>query len=53
MICEGMGKVLYDETVTAKHRLHESNTSECGKNFISLQIHRIKNLFQENTEKIR
>ncbi len=27
MICEGMkGKVLYDETVTAKHRLHESNT---------------------------
>lgn len=48
MICEGMGKVLYDETVTAKHRLHESNTSECGKNFISLQIHRIKSLFQEN-----
>lgn len=48
MICEGMGKVLYDDMVTAKHRLHESNTSECGKSFLALQIYRVKSLLKEN-----
>ena len=31
-----------------KHRVHINNTSECGKNFVSTQIHRIKTLFKGN-----
>ncbi len=48
MICEGMGKVIYEDVATVKHRSHGNNVSECGKSFLALQIYRIKSLFQEN-----
>lgn len=52
MICQGLGKTIYDENILVKHRTHIDNTSECGKNFISTQIHRIKALFKRNFFKI-
>lgn len=45
MVCSGLGKVIYDDTVTLKYRRHENNVSPGGKNFIKFQIYRIKKFF--------
>lgn len=45
MVCSGLGKVVYDDTVTLKYRRHEANVSPGGKNFIKFQIFRIKKFF--------
>lgn len=48
MLAQTFGKVIYDNRITNKHRVHEKNVSMCGKNFIQTQIHRITSLKKHN-----
>lgn len=45
MVCQGMGKVIYDPSSTVKHRRTDDNVSAGGASFIRLQIWRIKKFF--------
>lgn len=42
MVCQGMGKVIYDARRTVKHRRTGDNVSAGGMHFIQFQIWRIK-----------
>ena len=42
MVCQGMGKVIYDNRSTVKYRRTGSNVSAGGMSFIKFQIWRIK-----------
>lgn len=42
MVCQGMGKVIYDARRTVKHRRTGNNVSAGGMHFIRFQIWRIK-----------
>ena len=42
MICSGLGKVIYDEKSCVKYRRHNKSVTVEGKNFVELQIWRIK-----------
>lgn len=42
MVCQGMGRVIYDARRTVKHRRTGNNVSAGGMNFIRFQIWRIK-----------
>lgn len=41
MICSAFGRVIYDDQVQVKHRVHSLNTSLCGESFAKRLIRRI------------
>lgn len=45
LVCQGMGKVIYDNRPTVKYRRTGSNVSAGGMSFIKFQIWRIKKFF--------
>ena len=47
-----LGKIIYDPTVTAKHRRHEYNVSNYKVNFIQLQKDRIKHFIVNNKQRV-
>ena len=46
-----LGVLVYDPTVTAKHRRHEGNVSHYKVNFFQLQMERVKNFLINNEQK--
>lgn len=48
MICSGFGDVVYDKISTIKYRRTGNNVSPGGKNFIQMQIWRIKKFLLNN-----
>ena len=48
MICSGFGEIIYDKTSTIKYRRTGNNVSPGGKNFIQMQIWRIKKFLLNN-----
>lgn len=54
MICAGMGKITYDEKPLVKYRRHTKSVTAEGKNFIELQVWRIKKFLKsDNLKKIK
>ena len=51
MICSGLGKVIYDEKSCVKYRRHNKSVTVEGKNFVELQIWRIKKFLIGNSLK--
>ena len=47
-----LGTIIYDPTVTVKHRRHEGNVSQYKVNFIQLQKERIKHFIVNNEQKV-
>ena len=45
MVCQGMGKVIYDERPSVKYRRHNQNVSAGGMSFFKFQIWRFKKFF--------
>ena len=52
MVCAGFGKVIFDDYIVAKHRVHEKNASLCGETWIQKHKRRITTLFGDNHFKI-
>lgn len=48
MLCAGLGKVVYDDSITLKFRRHPGSASAEGMSFILLQLWRFKTYFAKN-----
>lgn len=48
MVCAGLGKVVYDPSVTMRFRRHGGAASKEGMSFIKLQAWRIKTYFKND-----
>lgn len=48
MVCAGLGEVIYDHRYTVKYRRTGENVSPGGKEFIKMQLWRIKKFFVNN-----
>ena len=48
MICAGMGNIVYDEKPLVKYRRHTKSVTAEGKNFIELQMWRIRKFLQSD-----
>ena len=48
LVCQGLGKVIYDERVTVKYRRHGNNVSAGGMSFFKFQVWRFKKFFLGN-----
>ncbi len=45
LVCQGLGKVIYDERATVKYRRHGNNVSAGGMSFFKFQVWRFKKFF--------
>jgi len=45
LVCESLGRVIMDDTVSARYRRHERNVSSAGMGFLRFQIWRFKKFF--------
>ncbi len=48
LVCQGLGKVIYDERATVKYRRHGNNVSAGGMKFFEFQVWRFKKFFVNN-----
>jgi len=48
MVCAGLGKVVYDPSVTMRFRRHNGAASKEGMSFLKLQIWRVKTYFKND-----
>lgn len=48
MVCQGLGKVIYDERPTVKYRRHSKNVSAGGMSFFKFQVWRFKKFFMND-----
>lgn len=48
ILCQGLGKVLYDPRPTVKYRRHSANVSAGGMSFFKFQIWRFKKFFKND-----
>lgn len=48
MVCAGLGKAIYDSSVTMKFRRHPGSASAEGMSFVKLQLWRIRTYFKKD-----
>lgn len=48
MVCAGLGKVVYDPSITMRFRRHNGAASKEGMNFFELQVWRVKTYFKKD-----